>query len=104
MRGFAYGCVEGFVGEGGVFGTTDEDLLWTGVNEDDSDVDDDAVVDDDREEPLDVIESSELDDALRPVWGKCLDFVEEGEDKCGRCICSIVPTERSGRGEVSSIR
>jgi len=26
VRGFAYNCVEGFVGEGGVFGIMDEDL------------------------------------------------------------------------------
>lgn len=64
MRGFAYKCVEGFVGEGGVFGVVDENLAWTGV---DSEVDDDAEVDDDREEPLEVSESSELDDALRSL-------------------------------------
>ena len=104
LRGFAYDCAEGFVGEGGVFGIMDEDLEWTGVKEEDSDVDDDAEVDDDREEPLEVKESSELDDALRPLWGKYLEFVKEAGDTGRRRICSIFATERSGRGEVSSIR
>lgn len=104
VRGFAYECVEGFVGEGGVFGVMDENLARTGVDEDDSDVDDDAEVDDDREEPLEVSESSELDDTLRLFWRK-YGFVEEGDkDTDGRWICSIVATERSERGDVSSIR
>jgi len=81
VRGFAYDCVEGFVGEGGVFGITDGNLVWTGVNEDDSDVADDPDVDDDLEEPLEVKESSELDDTLRLFWGKYLSFVGEGGDR-----------------------
>lgn len=81
--------------------------MWAGVDEDDSDVDDNSDVDDDDdlEEPLEVNESSELDDTLRLPWGKNLGFVGEGErDMGGRRICSILPIERSGRGEVSSIR
>ncbi len=82
VRGFAYDCVEGFVGEGGVFGITDENLVWAGVDKDDSEVVDDS---DDLEEPLEVNESSELDDALRLLWGKCLCFVGEGgRDTGGR--------------------
>jgi hypothetical protein len=87
VRSFAYDCVEGFVGEGGVFGATDENLVWAGVDEDDSDVDDDddSDVDDDLEVPLEVNESSELDDTLRPLWGKYLGFVGEGDrDISGR--------------------
>lgn len=85
MRGFAYDCVEGFVGEGGVFGITDKNLVWAGVDKDDCDVDDDSDLDDDLEEPLDVNESSELEDALRPLWGKYLGFVGEGgRDMDGR--------------------
>jgi hypothetical protein len=78
VRGFVYDCVEGFVGEGGVFGITDKNLVWAGVDEDDSDVADDSDVDDDLEEPLEVNESSELDEGLRLVWGKYLGFVGEG--------------------------
>jgi len=79
VRGFAYECVEGFVGEGGVFGIVDNNLSWTGVEEDDRDVDDDAEVDADREEPLEVNESSELDDALRPLGKMYPGFVGEGD-------------------------
>lgn len=103
VRGFAYDCVESFVGEGGVFGIRVDNLVWAGVDKDDSDVADDSDVD--LEEPLEVNESSELDDTLRLLWGMYLGFVGEGgRDMGGRCICSTVPIERSGRGEVSSIR
>lgn len=78
MRGFACDCVESFVGEGGVFGNTDKNLVWAGVDKDDIDVADDSDVDDDLEEPLEVNESSELDDTLRLFWGKYLGFVGEG--------------------------
>ena len=83
MRGFAYDCVEDFVGEGGVFGIMDKNLVWVGVDEDDSDVDDDSDLDDDLEEPLEVKESSELDDALRLLCGKYLGFVGEGDGDTG---------------------
>jgi len=110
VRGFAYECAEGFVGEGGVFGVVDEVLVWPGVDVNDSDVDDDIEEDDAREElPLEVNESSELDDALRLPWGKCLGFAKEpnGEgdrDMGGRLIGSIFVSERSEREEVSSIK
>jgi hypothetical protein len=81
VRGFAYDCVEGFVGEGGVFGIMHESLVWAGVDNDESDVADDSDVD--LEEPVN--ESSELDDTLRPLWGKYLGFVGEGgRDMGGR--------------------
>lgn len=83
MRGFAYDCVEGFVGEGGVLGITDKNLVWAGVDMDDCDVDDDSDLDDDLEESLDVNESSELKDALRLLWGKYLGFVGEGGSDMG---------------------
>lgn len=110
MRGFAYECAEGFVGEGGVFGLVDEVLVWDGVDVDDSDVEDDIEEEDDREEPsLEANESSELDEALRLLWGKYLDFDKEpnGEgdrDMGGRSIGSIFVTETSEREEVSSIK
>ncbi len=91
LRGFAHDCVEGLVGEGGVFGIAFRNLVWAGVDKDDNDVDDDDDVvvddddDDDLEEPLEVIESSEQDDALRLLCGKYLCFVGEGgRDKSGK--------------------
>lgn len=55
------------------------------MDEYDSDVDDDSDVDVDPEEPLEVNESSELDDALRLLWGKYLGFVGDGgKDMGGR--------------------
>jgi hypothetical protein len=83
VRGFAYKCVEGFVGEGGVVGVVDENLVWTGVDVNDSDVGDDAEVDDDCEESLEVNESSEPDDTLRSLCRKYLGFVGEGDTATG---------------------
>lgn len=60
-RGLVYECVDGFVGEGGVFDVVDED---------DKDVLDDEDDEDDRKESLEVNESSELDDAFRLLGAK----------------------------------
>lgn len=99
----------GFVGEGGVFGIMDEGLEWIDVDEDNSEVDDDPEEDDDREESPEVKDSSELDDALRPLCEKYVGFAkdsngEDDRDAGGRRIESIGTTERSERGEVSSIK
>ena len=78
------------------------------MDEDDSDVDVD-IDDDDREEPLEMNDSSELDEELRLLWGKNLGFDKELNGEAdrgidGRWIDSIPLVERSGHGEVSSIR
>lgn len=109
-RGFGYVSIDGFVGEGGVFGAVGGSFARAGVDKDDTNVEDDIDDDDDREEPLEVNESSEPDDALRPLCAKYLGLAGEltnGEgdrDMAGSRFDSIVKLERSERGEVSSIK
>jgi hypothetical protein len=111
VRGFACEYVDGFVGEGGVCGIVAKIRLWAGIKEDDSDVDIDNEEDDEREDPLEENEneSSELDDELRLLCGKYLGFARASNGEadrdagCGE-IGSMVPIERSERGEVSSMR
>ena len=111
MRGFACECVDGLVGEGGVCGIVDKVRVGAGMEEDNSDVDVDIDKDDEREDLLEENEneSSELDDELRLLCRKYLDFAEasNGEadrDTGGSGVGSIMPIERSERGEASSMR